>query len=273
METKNQGIWPEIYSSRQSKTILRWPASTIEEYNVNNKKTLCLTVLKNHIKGIIPDQESGFKLDGDLRQTRTTLSKLLGQEISFIVLDIDEKNEIFSASRKQALDRLSMQGWSLFQEGQTHEAVISRIVRNGAYVEINGVESFLPIQEMKHGWVNEIVDIFVPGDKVKVKIKNMDKEKERITVSVKDTIPNPWPDAARRYTASNFNLYTGTVTGVIRSGVFVEFEPGVNALCHHYRKDPYAINRGDTVAIEIYRIIPEKERISGKIRRIIKKAS
>ncbi|MCL6559754.1 MAG: hypothetical protein K6U74_13355 [Firmicutes bacterium] len=105
-----------------------------------------------------------------------------------------------------------------------------------------------------------------------MKIKVLDREKERVVVSVKDLIPNPWPDAARRYVASRVNLYKGTVTGVIRSGVFVEFEPGVNALCHHYQKDPYAVGKGDVVGVEIYKVQPEKERISGKIRRIIKKA-
>ena len=267
-----QDVWPEVYASRQSKKILKWPVSTIEEYSVGGEKVLCLAVLKERVKGIIPAPETGVKLDGDARLSRARLLKLLGQEIAFIVLNIDEPNGIFIASRKLALERLASQTWTNLQEGQVHPVTVRRILNNGAIVELNGIEAFLPVWEMRHGWVEEIVELFAPGDAFDVKIKVLDREKERVVVSIKDLIPNPWPDAARRYVASRINLYSGTVTGVIRSGVFVEFEPGVNALCHHYRKDPYAIGKGDVVGVEIYKVQPDKERIAGKIRRIIKKA-
>jgi len=275
METQNvlSNVWPEVYSSWQSKNILKWPVTTVEEHNIGSEVIPCLSVTKERIKGLIPFSETGLNLDGNEHINRARLMKFLGQEIAFIVMKIDESENLFIASRKKAIERLSAQTWPSIQEGQIYSAIIRRITINGAFVELNGIEAFLPIHEIRYGWVKEIIDTIKPGETYNVKIKNVDREKERITVSIKDLIPNPWPGAAKRYVPSRFNLYTGTITGIIKSGVFVEFEPGVNALCHHYRRDPYAINKGDIVAVEIYRVIPEQEKISGKISRIIKKAS
>ncbi|MBC7324706.1 MAG: hypothetical protein H5T99_05275, partial [Moorella sp. (in: Bacteria)] len=43
--------------------------------------------------------------------SRARLLKLLGQEVAFVVLDIDESNGVFTASRKMALERLCAQTW------------------------------------------------------------------------------------------------------------------------------------------------------------------
>ncbi|MCL6559755.1 MAG: hypothetical protein K6U74_13360 [Firmicutes bacterium] len=152
-----QDVWPEVYASRQSKTILKWPVATVEEYKIGNEKVLCLAVLKERVKGIIPAPETGVKLDGDTRLNRARLLKLLGQEIAFIVLDIDEPNGIFTASRRIALERLASQTWTNLQEGQVYPVTVRRILKNGAAVELDGVEAFLPVWEMRHGWVEEIV--------------------------------------------------------------------------------------------------------------------
>ncbi|MBF7084391.1 30S ribosomal protein S1 [Desulfallas sp. Bu1-1] len=269
-------VWPQVYSSRQNRSILRWPATGVEEQVLHKKdgekeKILCLVVAEERVKGIIPLTESGIKISDTKAVNRGRLLKYIGQEVPFIVIGIDVENERFIASRRAALERLAAQAWPNISVGMTVDAVASRVYDNSVIVEFDGIEAYLPIYEISHGWVDEIFDIIQPGDKFKVKIIELDQENERVIVSIKELIPNPWPEAARRYEKNGF--YRGTVTGITRYGIFVELEPGVNALCRHLKTNRFEIKRGDTVAMQIDKISMENGagKINGKVIRLVRK--
>lgn len=268
-------VWPQVYGSRQNRSILRWPATGVEEQTYHGKegkeKILCLVVAQERVKGIIPLSETGIKISDTKAVNRGRLLKYIGQEVPFIVIGIDVENERFIASRKAALERLAAQAWPTLSVGMTVEAVASRVYENSVIVEFNGIEAYLPIYEISHGWVDEIFDIIQPGDTFKVKITELDQENERVVVSIKELIPNPWPEASKRYEKNGF--YRGTVTGTTRYGVFVELEPGVNALCRHLKTDRFKVKRGDTVAIQVNKITMEKGigKIGGTVIRLVRK--
>lgn len=244
-------VWPEVYSSRQNKSPLKWPVIGVEEHvprrSEGKEKVLCLVVGKERIKGLIPLSESGVNPGPSKAMTKSRLLGLLGQELDFIVTHIDTDGEVFLASRKAALERLSGRTWSDLKEGAVRTCVARRVHRGGVVVEIGGVEGFLPASEISYGWVDEIVDVIQPGETFDVKIKELDRDKERLVVSVKDTAPNPWPDAAKRYAAKSY--YCGLVTGVTNYGIFVMLEPGVNALLRHFRSG--VPRKGDEIAFVI----------------------
>lgn len=281
--------WPEVYASRQTRMVLKWPAVAVEEHVIrvrgeNNEsqteRVLCLAVQKSTVKGIIPLQESGVDPTDNKYRNRARLLNLIGQEVAFVVTGIDTENNTFLASRKAVMDALSKGTWRDLQPGMVREAVARRLafrrnkenalVPSGFIAEIDGVEAFLPAWELSHGWVEEVVDLIQPGDRFDVKVKEINPEDERLVVSVKDLIPNPWPDAARRYQVNGY--YSGTVTGVVRYGIFVELEPGVNALCRHMRGIP---KKGDTVLIVATDVSLNDGvgRIEGRTIRVIRRAS
>lgn len=255
-------VWPEVYSSRQNKSPLKWPVIGVEEHvprqskkdkedkEGKDNKVLCLVVGKERVKGLIPLGESGVDPGPSKTMTRSRLLGLLGQELDFIVTHIDTDGEIFLASRKAALERLSGRTWSALKEGEIRTCIARRVHRGGVVVEIDGVEGLLPASEISYGWVDEILDVVQPGETFDVKIKELDSEKEKLVVSVKDTVPNPWPDAARRYAAKSY--YRGFVTGVTNYGIFVMLEPGVNALLRHFRSG--VPRKGDEIAFVINNI-------------------
>lgn len=280
--------WPEVYASRQNRMVLRWPAVAVEEHPIrirgeNNEsqteKVLCLAVQKGTVRGIVPLQESGVEPTGDTRRDRNRLLNLLGQEIAFVVTGIDTENNTFLASRKAVMDILSKGAWRDLQPGAVKEAVARRpafrrkngvLTPLGFIAEIDGVEALLPLWEISHGWVDEASDLIQPGDRFDVKVKEIDPEEERLVVSVKDLIPDPWPGAATRYQVNGY--YRGVVTGVVKYGVFVELEPGVNALCRHMRGIP---KKGDTVLIVATDVSLNDGagRIEGRTIRVIRRAS
>lgn len=281
METKREffaNVWPEVYSSRQNRGILKWPVIGVEEHTLRfregEERVLCLVVNKNRVKGLIPFQESGVSPGPNKSANRGRLLKLLGQEIEFVVTGIDFENEQFLASRKAALDQMSSRAWSELDEGMTRTCTARRIYGKSVIVELDGVEAVLPASEISHGWVDEILDVIQPGDTFDVRIKELDREKRRVVVSLKDLVPNPWPDAARRYAKNAF--YRGAVTGVTHYGIFVELEPGVSALLRHFRSE--IPRKGDEVAFVINGIDARVEngqptgRIRGTPIRVLRRA-
>ena len=268
-----EDLWPQIYSSRQNKTILSWPCTGIEEVN----KNFCLVISKERLKGLIPLEESGINVSHDEKISRRRLMSLVGQELSFMVIGIDKKNNLFIGSRSRAMERLSSAAWDKLLPGQIKTAVARRIVRRpkpdgtvndiGLYVEVDGIEVFLPVQELSYGWVGDISSQIQPGDVFDVKIIAIDKDKQRIDLSVKSLYPDPWPGCADRYTKNA--VYVGSVTGIADYGIFIDFEPGVNALCKHPKSGK--LNKGDRVAVLITRITTDEKKINGVIARVIRR--
>ncbi|MDD2586790.1 MAG: S1 RNA-binding domain-containing protein [Syntrophomonadaceae bacterium] len=271
-------LWPEIYASRQNQSILTWAVTGIEEISLKDSKTLCMVVSQERIKGLIPLEESGVNPAENKNITRSRLMNLIGQDVKIIVIGIDKENDLFIASRKKAIEKLSAVTWDSIESGQIKTAIARRIVRRrkndgtvtdlGLMIEISGIETFLPVQELSYGWVNEILSLIQPGDIFDVLILDVDKEKQKLSVSVKALYENPWPSCVNRYTKNS--AYAGTVTGVAEYGIFVNLEPGVDVLCRHPKSG--RVNKGDKVALIITRIDPSEQKINGIINRILRRS-
>ncbi len=271
--------WPEVYASRQTDAILTWEVTGVEEKNLRDDKVLCLVVQKNGVRGYIPLSESGVKISDDRSVNRARLSRLLGQEIGFVVIALDIDSETFVASRRQAMEIMAGKTWAGLKKGAVVTAVARRIITHrrrdgyvfaGVAVEIEGVEAVLPASEITYGWIDEILEVIQPGDVFDVKVLEADRDKEKVVVSVKALLPNPWPQAAKRYAKGM--LCRGTVTGVTRYGIFVALEPGVNALCRHMRSG--VPGKNDVVAVAIDRVTLKENagRIEGRALKIIRRA-
>ena len=88
-----QDYWPEVYASRQNRSILTWPVIGVEKHN----GTMCLVVGKERVKGLIPIEETGIKEGSNERTTTTRLMNFDNQEISIIIHTPHKKNKIFIA--------------------------------------------------------------------------------------------------------------------------------------------------------------------------------
>lgn len=266
--------WIEIYTSRQNRSVIEAEVVGVEEISNGEEKIPCL-VVGREIKGIIPLQETGIEPGSDRRTTKGRLARLIGQKIQCIVIGIDRDNNLFTASRKQALERISARTWTEIEEGQVRKAVVRRYIRGfnprpvniGIELEMDGITAFLPVQEISHGWVDDL-EILPLGEEIEVKIISVDKEKQKVIASLKALLPDPWPECALKYVKNG--TYAGTVTGIAEYGVFVSFEPGVNCLCRHPKAGK--LQKGDKVAVTITRIDAKERKIYGYIARIIRKS-
>jgi len=98
-------------------------------------------------------------------------------------------------------------------------------------------------------------------------VKAMDWDSGRITLSVKDLSPDPWADSGRFRPGDRFD---GRVVNMIKSGAFVEIEPGVEGFIHLSRmnlvkkisKPEDLLKIGDGVSVKVISVNPGEKKLS-----------
>lgn len=83
---------------------------------------------------------------------------------------------------------------------------------------------------MTWGRVENTQSLYKPGDSVEAVIIGLDWEKDRITLSFKDTLPDPWDEVVRNYIEGS--VYRGKVSRLTDFGAFITLEAGVDGLLH-----------------------------------------
>jgi small subunit ribosomal protein S1 len=156
----------------------------------------------------------------------------IGQEIDVVVSEVDAEKRRLSLS----LRAIEPNPWE--QVADTHHvgSRIKGIVRNltdfGAFVEIvPGVDGLVHISDMS--WtrrINHPSEVVQKGEEVEAIITSVDVVNQRISLSMKELLPNEWEEYANSHGVGD--LVSGVVTNITDFGVFVELAPGVEGLCH-----------------------------------------
>ena len=115
-------------------------------------------------------------------------------------------------------------------------------------------------------------DVISVGDEIDVYIKNIDPESHRISLSVKDTLRDPWLDKAENYSEGDF--IEGRIIKLTDFGAFMEIEPGFDGLIpmgelsdRRIERADEAVHNGDIVRVKVMRIDMKRKRISLSINR------
>jgi small subunit ribosomal protein S1 len=156
----------------------------------------------------------------------------IGQEIDVVVSEVDADKRRLSLS----LRAIEPNPWE--QVADTHHvgSRIKGVVRNltdfGAFVEIvPGVDGLVHISDMS--WtrrINHPSEVVQKGEEVEAVITSVDVVNQRISLSMKELLPNEWEEYANSHGVGD--LVSGVVTNITDFGVFVELAPGVEGLCH-----------------------------------------
>lgn len=154
------------------------------------------------------------------------------------------------------------------EEGSRIQGTVTSTRDFGAFVDIGGVDGLIPISELAWGQVERVDDILTRGQKVEVIIRKLDWDNDRISLSLKETLENPWDKATEKYGVGT--THTGKVSRLAQFGAFVTLEPGVDGLLHisklgagrrinHPRE---VLEQGQGITVRIDKVDSEKNRIS-----------
>lgn len=157
-----------------------------------------------------------------------------GRHLNFLITRYDEngRNIVVSARALMEQEREQKQEAlrTMLEEGATVQGVITSIRDFGAFVDLGGVDGLIPVSEI--GWtrVENIKEHLSLGQEVTVIIKKLDWNAKRISLSLKETMPNPWDAVATSFPEGS--IHTGTIARLTNFGAFVTLAPGVDGLIH-----------------------------------------
>lgn len=203
---------------------------------------------------------------------RYLLTKRLGAEIDFVIKGIDAESGIAVASRLEAMRLKRKQfyfgqdrdGSDMLYAGVCAEARVVSVIRAGIFVDLFGLELYIPLRELSYQRMMDASVYFQAGQRVLVKVVSLDKSDRnniKAVVSVKQAMENPYEKALRRYTVGN--RYVGTVSMVDTNGVFVALDGGIDCLCSFPKRGRPP--KGARVTVRILGINKETNRIWGAI--------
>lgn len=169
----------------------------------------------------------------DIRPGRN-LEKYVGERGRFAVLKFNRNRGNVVVSRRLVLERereqMKEETLKVLEEGIVLEGTVKNITEYGAFVDLGGIDGLLHVTDMSWGRVNKPTDVVQVGDKVKVVVLKYDPERGRVSLGMKQIVPDPWTTVAERYPVGS--RVRGKVVSLTDYGAFVEVEPGVEGLVH-----------------------------------------
>lgn len=175
-------------------------------------------------------------------------------------------DEQVNADREATMSKLDI--------GYVLEGTVKNLTEYGAFVDIGGLDGLLHVTDMAWGRVNKPSDVLKAGDELKVKVLKIDREKGKVSLGLKQLIPDPWSSVIEIYPVGS--KIEGKVSSVTDYGAFVELEPGVEGLVHvsemswsKRSKSPKTIVKtGDVVEVQVLGVDSADRRISLGMRQL-----
>ena len=200
----------------------------------------------------------------------------VGDEVEAKVLKFDQEKNRVSLGLKQlgedpwvGIARRYPQGTRLFGK-------VTNLTDYGAFVEIeSGIEGLVHVSEMD--WTNKNIHpsrVAQMGDEVEVMILEIDEERRRISLGMKQCMPNPWEEFASSFRKND--KVKGQIKSITDFGVFIGLAGGIDGLVHlsdlsWTMSGEEAVRRykkGDEVEAMVVSIDVERERISLGIKQL-----
>ena len=194
----------------------------------------------------------------------------LDDVIKVVILDFDDNKKRIALGLKQ----LTPHPWDALDPNLAVGDVVSGkvvvIADYGAFIEIaSGVEGLIHVSEMS--WSQHLrtaQDFLKIGDEVQAKVLTLDREERKMSLGMKQLIPDPWANIKERYTINS--KHTATVRNFTNFGIFVELEEGVDGLIHisdlswsKKIKHPAEFTKiGDTIDVIVLDVDEENRRLS-----------
>lgn len=164
----------------------------------------------------------------------------MGDEVEAVVADVNVPNRRISLSLKA----LEQNPWDTISERYPVGTVIEGRVRNltdfGAFVEVEeGIDGLIHISDMSwHRRLKHPSEVLKKGDTVKARVINVDGDNQRLSLSIREFLPNEWDTFAKGHNVAD--EVVGVVSKITDFGLFIRLADGVEGLAHisEVQRDP-----------------------------------
>lgn len=184
--------------------------------------------LEEGVEGLVHVSEMSWTKK--VKNPRSILN--IGDEVEVVVSEVDSEKRRLSLSLRATEPNPWEQVADQFHVGSRIRGVVRNLTDFGAFVEITpGVDGLVHISDMS--WtrrINHPSEVVQKGQEVDAVITSIDVINQRISLSMKELLPNEWEEYANNHGVGD--LVSGAVTNITDFGVFIELAPGVEGLCH-----------------------------------------
>ncbi|HIZ95480.1 MAG TPA: 30S ribosomal protein S1 [Candidatus Ligilactobacillus excrementavium] len=203
------------------------------------------------------------------------LSQFKGQELELKIIEIEPSENRLILSHKEIAraqrEEKRQEIMSKLAAGDVVEGKVARLTNFGAFVDLGGVDGLVHVSEISYERVGKPSDVLKVGEDVKVKVLSVDPDRDRISLSIKQTLPQPWDDINEK--VAEGDVVEGTVKRLTSFGAFVEVFPGVEGLVHisqishkHIATPNEVLTSGETVKAKVLSVDGERHRLALSIK-------
>ncbi|MFT8373065.1 MAG: 30S ribosomal protein S1 [Liquorilactobacillus satsumensis] len=263
---KARKVWDEIEDKFKAEETITAPVTQVVKGGL---------VVDAGVRGFIPASMVDDRFVEDLSQYK-------GQTLELKIIEIEPSENRLILSHKEIVrkEREAKKAETLSQlvVGDVVEGKVARLTSFGAFVDLGGVDGLVHVSEISYERVGKPADVLKVGETVKVKILAVDKDKERISLSIKQTLPQPWDDLAEK--VAEGDVLEGTVKRLTSFGAFVEVFPGVEGLVHisqishkHIATPNEVLSSGEKIKVKVLSVHPQEHRLALSIKALEEKPS
>lgn len=176
------------------------------------------------VRGFVPATHVG---SGKLRN----IEKYVGQTMPVKIIEVDKERKKVVLSNKSAEDeRRDEVREKLFSEvkpGEVLEGTVRRLTDYGAFIDLGGVDGLLHISEMSWIRIDHPKEVLKEGEDIKVMVLRLDEGGGRISLGLRQVLPDPWNLIRENYKlGQKINV---TVSRMVQAGAFVRLPEGAEA--------------------------------------------
>jgi small subunit ribosomal protein S1 len=212
----------------------------------------------------------------DVRKTRELIS-YIGEKCQCKIIEVDRNRNNVVLSRKAIIEgeRKEQRKAALdsIEIGQIRDGVITSIADFGAFVDVDGIDGLIHISELSWNHVKHPSEVIKVNDAVSVEVLDIDRDKQRLSLGLKQTQKDPWLEKIKKFKIKD--IATGKVTRIVKFGLFVQIEPGMEGLVHiselavEMVKRPSDVAKiGDELNVRIIDIDFDKRRMAFSVRQV-----
>ncbi|MBU1113153.1 MAG: S1 RNA-binding domain-containing protein [Candidatus Omnitrophica bacterium] len=224
------------------------------------------------VEGFLPQSLSSFRNMND--------EEVINEAFKFQIVKMNKLKGSFIISRRDALraekEVFRKKVWEDIQEGKITKGRVKSITNFGAFIDLGGVDGLLHIADMSWKKITHPSEIVAVGDEIQIMIVGFDREKGKISLGLKQTMPDPWKEIEKKFPSTS--VIKGRITNIQNYGIFVELEKGIEGLVHVSEvswtkrfinlQDNFAL--GDVVEAKVINVDPNERKISLSIRQLEK---
>lgn len=205
------------------------------------------------VKGGVLVDINGFKVFMPASQISISriedLNSVVGETKRVLVIDVDKAKKRAVCSSKiieiETKKILEEKIWDTLQVGQHYKGVVKNFIPHGAFVDIGGVDGFIPNIELSYKRIKHPSQIVKLGQEVEVYIKDLDRQSRKITLGYKTEEMDPFFIFRNTYKVGDD--VDAKIVSIMPFGAFAEVIDGADGLIHISKISREKVNKPEDV--------------------------